>query len=132
MEEGEGVPFFDERFDCREAGSDVVVSEIRGWPCGRMEGPGALTGNSCPDSIGCGFSTIGHRIYNMCLGGLLVSKVEYGRQGVFDPSQGADLARELLLSLAERTANVSLILQCNVGVIAGYHLLVTDLVNKRI
>ncbi|CAJ1443449.1 unnamed protein product [Effrenium voratum] len=78
VEEGEGVPFFDERFDCREDGG--------AWSTYR-------------------------------------ELVEYGRQGVFDPSQGADLARELLLSLAERTANVSLILQCNVGVIAGYHLL---------
>lgn len=28
--------------------------------------------------------------------------------------------------MANRTSNISLILQCNVGVIAGYHLLVRD------
>lgn len=50
--------------------------------------------------------------------------MEYGRQQIFDPDEGEILAKELVLSLAERTANVSLILQCNVGVIAGYHLLV--------
>ena len=50
-------------------------------------------------------------------------EVEYGRQRIFDPDEGKTLAKELVLSLADRTANVSLILQCNVGVIAGYHLL---------
>ncbi|CAL1157009.1 unnamed protein product [Cladocopium goreaui] len=67
VEEGQGVPFFDERFSCRE--------------------------------------------------------VEYGRLRVFDPEEGEELAKELLLSMADRTSNISLILQCNVGVIAGYHLL---------
>lgn len=51
-------------------------------------------------------------------------QVEYGRLRVFDPEEGEDLAKELLLSMADRTSNISLILQCNVGVIAGYHLLV--------
>lgn len=50
--------------------------------------------------------------------------MEYGRQRVFDPEEGEHLAKELVLLLADRTANVSLVLQCNVGVIAGYHLLV--------
>lgn len=55
-----------------------------------------------------------------------VAKVEYGRLRVFDPDEGEDLAKELLSSMADRTSNISLILQCNVGVIAGYHLLVGD------
>lgn len=78
VEEGEGVPFFDERFSCRQDGG--------AWSAFR-------------------------------------ELVEYGRQQIFDPDEGEILAKELVLSLAERTANVSLILQCNVGVIAGYHLL---------
>eukprot|EP00434_Breviolum_minutum_P034872 symbB.v1.2.030869.t1/scaffold3523.1/size54856/1 len=78
VEEGQGVPFFDERFNCREDGG--------AWSAFR-------------------------------------ELVEYGRLQVFDPHEGEALAKELLLSMANRTSNISLILQCNVGVIAGYHLL---------
>eukprot|EP00931_Biecheleriopsis_adriatica_P058515 TRINITY_DN34860_c0_g1_i1.p1 TRINITY_DN34860_c0_g1~~TRINITY_DN34860_c0_g1_i1.p1 ORF type:complete len:852 (-),score=180.07 TRINITY_DN34860_c0_g1_i1:107-2662(-) len=78
VEAGEGVPFFDERFSCREDGG--------AWSAYR-------------------------------------ELVEYGRLQVFDPNEGESLARELALSLAERTYNVTEVLQCNIGVIAGYHLL---------
>ncbi|CAE7641956.1 unnamed protein product [Symbiodinium sp. CCMP2592] len=78
VEEGEGVPFFDERFDCREDGGT--------WSRYR-------------------------------------ELVDFARLRVFDENGGRELARELQALLADRTSNVSLVLQCNVGVIAGYHLL---------
>lgn len=78
MEAGDGVPFFDERFSCRDDGAD--------WSSYR-------------------------------------ELVEYARLRIFEKDEGQLLARELALSLAARTWNITEVLQCNVGVIAGYHLL---------
>eukprot|EP00933_Yihiella_yeosuensis_P060477 TRINITY_DN63239_c0_g1_i1.p1 TRINITY_DN63239_c0_g1~~TRINITY_DN63239_c0_g1_i1.p1 ORF type:complete len:862 (-),score=141.54 TRINITY_DN63239_c0_g1_i1:117-2702(-) len=78
VEAGEGVPYFDERFSCREDGG--------AWSAYR-------------------------------------ELVEYARLRIFEKGEGEQLAEELALSLAERTSDVSKVLQCNVGVIAGYHLL---------
>lgn len=49
--------------------------------------------------------------------------VQYARLRIFGEGEGADLAGLLSATLAARTANVTEVLQCNVGVIAGYHLL---------
>jgi len=49
--------------------------------------------------------------------------VQYARLRIFGDGEGAELARLLSATLAARTANLTEILQCNVGVIAGYHLL---------
>lgn len=51
--------------------------------------------------------------------------VQRSRLRIFDTlqEQDGDLAKELGERLVERTSNVSEILQCNVGIIAGYHLL---------
>jgi hypothetical protein len=77
VEAGEGVPFFDERFSCRE--DDGVWSHYR-------------------------------------------EVVQFARLRIFG-EEGLDLAQLLSATLAARTANVTEILQCNIGVIAGYHLL---------
>ncbi|CAE8629061.1 unnamed protein product [Polarella glacialis] len=78
VEAGEGVPFFDERFSCREDGG--------AWSAFR-------------------------------------ELVEYARLRVFEGDEGEVLARQLAFLLADRTTNMTEVLQCNVGVIAGYHLL---------
>lgn len=78
VESGVGVPFYDERFSCRDDGG--VWSEFR-------------------------------------------ELVHYARLRIFDADEGPQLARFLAAALAARMSNVTEVLQCNVGVIAGYHLL---------
>lgn len=77
VEQGDGVPFFHERFGCRDDGEWTSYREL----------------------------------------------VQYSRLRIFDQAEGPALARALAYSLARRTSNVTEILQCNVGVVAGYHLL---------
>eukprot|EP00929_Paragymnodinium_shiwhaense_P118740 TRINITY_DN90657_c0_g1_i1.p1 TRINITY_DN90657_c0_g1~~TRINITY_DN90657_c0_g1_i1.p1 ORF type:complete len:890 (+),score=142.83 TRINITY_DN90657_c0_g1_i1:160-2829(+) len=49
--------------------------------------------------------------------------VQYSRLRIYEAEEGEDLAKLLAEHLAARTSNLTYVMQCNVGVIAAYHLL---------